>query len=1280
MNRIIKSLCTILPLVLVCGMLTVLPAAAEDSVGNTAAKLDEGTHVPHQVLVMFRENAVRESDITLSAARRMEQIGEEFGGTMQSVSESAEAAKDAKSEVAILSSSLGDDFLIEDTISIDDGLTVALVSSEKYDTEAMIEKLSQNPQVASAEPNGISEAQSLYSYSVNDPLSGTCYQANNPQAQNLTGANVSTRGVAPEKTVSTNSGYVSDRFTGEEDEVVVAIIDSGVETEHEDIKEMLWTNPGNIGLAGEHGFNTADNVPELNDWFGHGTHVAGIIGAQANNAKGIAGIASGAGVNVKLMILSTCEQVEGQSSALQFRELGAFNYILKAKQRGVNVVAVNCSWASQKDDSKIYDEIINRLGEEGVISFFAAGNEGVDNDNASYAPVNGDSPYKVVVGAMDIDGKSAGFSNYGKSQVDVFAPGKNILSPVGYPSYFPSIYSGEKRSATTEYYGEVNADTQIVDNQVTLSTGGTDGVKAFGTSVLHKQNALPDSGLPFDENVSYELEVTNDNYLHADNPYTLKLTIHNVDVNASYWLYFPYEKNPATTGSDNTWLSVNVISDYAEGQAGYTLSGGEVTVDENGDCTLTGNGYAFRDPISKMNAGQYFHLAQAGEKTDAERVLSADKLGDKKLGMGICIAPSYTTGDVAVEPGESDDMVIYLESIAVSKPGAAITSKDSYDVMSGTSMATPSATGAYAVYAALHPRQEGQSLSDYALQTRAGYLSCARRTEELNDLCATGGYIDLTKIDEGNPAITDAVCDLDAKTVTLSGIHLSKGNTLKYQLLDDKASGETAIDPADVEFADDGSSVVIKNAAYLFNRFTRFTLYQAGELRASNAFFLVKGQKRPEKLVEQRYTEGYRASEFNTPDYRLLTDGEGDHLYEVDLESGRLAVYKGGQFAEYRSTDLIEAARQYLKKQDIGYSDYELYRCCEVKLQASNAPLAMGDTLYMLADVTYSPYTDAPEDEQKVYHYLASLNFTDEAPAWEFAEIGDVFKESGIAEPSNGTVFTAVNGKIYCILIAHGGETGDDLIKRMYSYDVAAGGKWTKEAEPPVYLEYELICNDGENLYLFFGLEEKQGAGSAASQAVYRFDGESWTQLKDLPYTGKNYADKTAFKASGACTAVGNGIMFLNCTSDGYGNCFLYHPETGECEPMYYSFNDYKADNFANPCAVETRDGVYFMFRDTSDYMPQHELFCIPVSSGAYESSYPQYLIGDVDLDGNLTVLDVTMIQRANAEMIKLDGMQQKLADVDGDGEVTINDATCIQRYLAELKDCGKAGEVYREA
>ena len=140
---------------------------------------------------------------------------------------------------------------------------------------------------------------------------------------------------------------------------------------------MLWTNPGNIGLEGEHGFNFADNAADITDGEGHGSHCAGLIAAEANNGKGVAGVASG--VNVKVMMLSkSTVHSGGDADRASYVELGGFNYALKAKQRGVNVVAISNSWCNP-GRGDIYDGIVERLGEEGVITFFAAGNEHEDD-------------------------------------------------------------------------------------------------------------------------------------------------------------------------------------------------------------------------------------------------------------------------------------------------------------------------------------------------------------------------------------------------------------------------------------------------------------------------------------------------------------------------------------------------------------------------------------------------------------------------------------------------------------------------------------------------------------------------------------------------------------------------------------------------------------------------------------------------------------------------------------------------------------------------------------
>ena len=120
---------------------------------------------------------------------------------------------------------------------------------------------------------------------------------------------------------------------------------TGINPQHEDLKNVLWRNPGNLGLpgnAGDPGYNFLEGSSDVTDTFGHGTHVSGIIAAQANNTAGIAGIASG--INVKLMILSTASNsLGGEPPNNAFCFMQSLNYVLQAKRAGVNIVAVNNS-------------------------------------------------------------------------------------------------------------------------------------------------------------------------------------------------------------------------------------------------------------------------------------------------------------------------------------------------------------------------------------------------------------------------------------------------------------------------------------------------------------------------------------------------------------------------------------------------------------------------------------------------------------------------------------------------------------------------------------------------------------------------------------------------------------------------------------------------------------------------------------------------------------------------------------------------------------------------
>ncbi len=121
--------------------------------------------------------------------------------------------------------------------------------------------------------------------------------------------------------------------------------------------------------------------------------------------------------------------------------MGAYNYIYKAQQLGVNVVAVNNSWGgASEEESEILKTLINMVGEKGAISVCAAGNDGMDNDTFESIPANIDSDYVISVAASNEKDELASFSNYGKKSVDIAAPGTDILSSVSYNCFNPSIY------------------------------------------------------------------------------------------------------------------------------------------------------------------------------------------------------------------------------------------------------------------------------------------------------------------------------------------------------------------------------------------------------------------------------------------------------------------------------------------------------------------------------------------------------------------------------------------------------------------------------------------------------------------------------------------------------------------------------------------------------------------------------------------------------------------------------------------------------------------------
>ncbi len=213
--------------------------------------------------------------------------------------------------------------------------------------------------------------------------------------------------------------------------VVVAVIDSGVDYNHPDLKANMWVNDSEISGNGIddddngyiddiHGISAITSSGDPMDQNGHGTHVAGTIGAKGNNAVGVVGV----NWNVKIMALRFLDQ-NGSGSLSDAIE--AINYMTEMKNKGVNIVVSNNSWGGIGFVQSLQNAIEASLN-AGIIFVAAAGNSASDNDIAPSYPASYDLPGIVSVAAIDANQNLANFSNYGLLSVHLAAPGVNIYS------------------------------------------------------------------------------------------------------------------------------------------------------------------------------------------------------------------------------------------------------------------------------------------------------------------------------------------------------------------------------------------------------------------------------------------------------------------------------------------------------------------------------------------------------------------------------------------------------------------------------------------------------------------------------------------------------------------------------------------------------------------------------------------------------------------------------------------------------------------------------------
>ncbi|MCI0748813.1 MAG: S8 family serine peptidase, partial [Verrucomicrobia subdivision 3 bacterium] len=236
---------------------------------------------------------------------------------------------------------------------------------------------------------------------------------------------------------ATNAWEVS---TGDSN-IVVAIIDSGINYDHEDLAAHMWRNPGEIPANGvdDDGNGYVDDVygtDLADDFYGndtdprdqgipvyHGTGCAGIIGALANNGLGIAGL----NWNVQLMAVRTLGTNNFHTGATV---LEAYGYVTLMKNRGVNIKVINMSYGSGPF-AQSHSDALSQLAARGIVGVAAAGNSTNNNDVVPDYPSCYDVPGLVAVAATDENDNLRTFSNWGSTNVDLAAP--SIVPTTGGP-------------------------------------------------------------------------------------------------------------------------------------------------------------------------------------------------------------------------------------------------------------------------------------------------------------------------------------------------------------------------------------------------------------------------------------------------------------------------------------------------------------------------------------------------------------------------------------------------------------------------------------------------------------------------------------------------------------------------------------------------------------------------------------------------------------------------------------------------------------------------------
>ena len=370
-----------------------------------------------------------------------------------------------------------------------DGRIAELSIPKGVSRDGLIKQLSRHQAIEVAEPNYLLHAIENSEVVIpNDPRFSELWGMHNTG----TGGGVNDADIdAPEAWELTKGSH----------DVVVGVIDTGTDYNHPDLAANIWTNPNEIASNGidddnngviddVHGFSAVNNNGNPMDGQGHGTHVAGSIGASGDNATGVVGV----NWNVTMI---PCQFLGADGSGTTAGAIACINYFTNLKQNhGVNVRLTSNSWGGG-GFSQALSDAIQAGNDAGILFIAAAGNDADNSDQTPHYPSSYNLPGIISVASTDRSDNLSSFSTYGAVSVDLGAPGSAILSTTPNNTY--ASYSGTSM-ATPHVAGaaalvwSLNPELTIAEMKTLLMDSGDSLAALTGKTVsgkrLNVKNAL----------------------------------------------------------------------------------------------------------------------------------------------------------------------------------------------------------------------------------------------------------------------------------------------------------------------------------------------------------------------------------------------------------------------------------------------------------------------------------------------------------------------------------------------------------------------------------------------------------------------------------------------------------------------------------------------------------------------------------------------------------------------------------------------------------------------